>query len=128
MTFGVHIQTIPHAGQRYDTCGDWRVLSEPSLGIEKFRIDVSALGDWRYETLVAIHELVEAVLCHHRGISDEVVTAFDKAFDGEGEPGDSPDAPYRKEHFLATIIELMMASELGVDWALYEAAIERLSK
>jgi len=33
----------------------------------------------------------------------------------DGEPGDLPDAPYRKEHRFAMLIEHMMAHELGIE-------------
>ena len=42
------------------------------------------------------------------------------------EPGDSPDAPYHKEHVFATKIERLLAKEFDVDWREYEAAINSL--
>jgi hypothetical protein len=81
---------------------------------------------------VALHELIEVTLCEERGITCEQVDAFDKAYErtrpkgDESEPGDSPDAPYRKEHFFSTSIERLMAAELGVDWAKYDEAIYKL--
>ena len=126
----VTITTIPHDKQRYDTVGDW----ETGPRVNEFWIKVSQMSDWRYEFLVGIHEAVEAALCHHRGITEEEVTAFDKKFDEEPpegkwpgvEPGDSPDAPYRKEHFFATTIERLIAAELGVDWNTYDDEVESL--
>jgi hypothetical protein len=121
------IETIPHASQPYPTCGDWRTDSDGVL-----RINVSEeIGD-KYAFLVALHELVEVRLCQLRKISTEEVDKFDKAYeatrpDGDNsEPGDSPDAPYRDEHFFATSIERLMALEMGVNWAEYEAAINKL--
>ena len=82
--------------------------------------------------LVAVHELVEVLLCKHRGITAAKVDAFDKAFEkarkpgNEDEPGDDPKAPYRKEHFFATNIEALLSAELGVDWAKYEREINDL--
>jgi hypothetical protein len=60
------------------------------------------------------------------------VDVFDMAYektrpDGDdSEPGDSPDAPYRNEHFFATSIERLIAAEFGVDWMLYESHINEL--
>jgi hypothetical protein len=55
--------------------------------------------------------------------------AFEKARESgrvSGEPGDAPDSPYRREHFFATSLERLLAAELGVDWAVYEAHVDSL--
>ena len=99
------------------------------------------------ESLIAIHEAIEATLCLRAGISEEAVNAFDIEFekaretgrddrsyfvfrdrqvDADAEPGDQPDAPYYKQHQLATAVERMMAAEMGVDWTTYEEANEAL--
>lgn len=126
----INIQTIPHDQHRYPTCGDWWLDTEGNL-----QIRVSAMGNQDYEALVALHELVEVLLCKKRGISTERVDAFDMQFEkdrelglhGENdEPGDDPQAPYKREHFFATNIEALMSSELGVDWKTYESTIEKL--
>jgi len=85
------------------------------------------MGNWRYELLVAVHELVEAFLCMHDGVSEESVDKFDKQFvQRDAEPGDSPDAPYARQHCLATGVERILAACLGVKWDWYEEAIEKL--
>lgn len=117
----ITIETIPHETQRYATVGDWYYDKDETLCIK-----VSALSDWRREVLVAIHELVEVVLCKHNGVSTELVDEFDIQFEkariegDESEPGDDPKAPYRKEHCVATGVERILAAELGVDWKPYE--------
>ena len=123
----IQLRTIPHAQQRYETVGDWRILPDRSI-----QIDVSDMGNEDYAFLVAIHEALEVWLCQKRGITDEAVTAFDIEFErnrpegDESEPGDAPGAPYRKEHFFATNIERMIAAELGIDWREYEKAVVSL--
>lgn len=123
----VTIKTIPHKEQRYPTCGDWRFDAEGNL-----EIAVSEMDDWRYEMLVAFHELAEALMCRHRGISEQDVTAFDVAFEknrgvlGEGEPGDQKDAPYHKEHVFAENLECMLAGQLDVEMPDYLAALYAL--
>lgn len=112
----VSIKTVEHARQRYPTCGDWQFLNG---GIY---VKVSALPDWRYELLVGIHEVVEAALCKHRGISEEAVTAFDVACESD-DPGAQAEAPYHKEHMFAERVERLIAEELGVDWHAYEDAL-----
>ncbi len=114
------VETLRHAFQRYPTCGDW--TNENGV----LRVKVSELPDWRYEALVAIHEIVEATLCRADGVTPEQVDAFDMAFKGDSEPGDDPQAPYRRQHLMATAIEKMLAAALGVDWQAYERAIEEL--
>ena len=120
MSLNIEIKTIPHREQRYDTCGDWRIDGD------NLTILVSDLGDWRLEYLVADHELREALLCRHRGISQKTVDDFDTACQCEGEPGDDPQAPYKREHFFATSIERLTAAELDVDWAEYEGKLNVL--
>ena len=118
--FAAHIDTVMHEDQRYPTVGDWLNLDT------RFLILVSRLPDWRYEALIAIHELVEAVLCRHAGITQEAVDAFDIAHPEAPEPGDLTDAPYRHQHAIASGIERLLAAELGVDWLEYDKAIEAL--
>lgn len=126
----ITIETIPHGAQRYPTVGDWTFDADGSLTIK-----VSKLSDWRYEMLVAVHELVEVLLCKQRGITQEMVDKFDIEFEtcrhldqcGEyDEPGDEPGAPYHKEHVFATNIEALLAAELGVEWNDYEKEVESL--
>ena len=62
----IHIKTIPHDTQRYPTVGDYWTSS---AGVEEVR--VSEMPDWRYEALVAVHELIEMILTKHRGIAEE---------------------------------------------------------
>lgn len=123
----ITIETIPHEKQRYPTVGDWEWIDNESLSIR-----VSELGDWRYNALVAIHELVEVLKCKHDGVTQESVDKFDieyeksRAEDDDSEPGDSPQSPYKEQHCLATGIERILASALGVDWKDYDEVIMAL--
>lgn len=126
----VTIKTIPHDKQVYETCGDWRFDEKGDLNIF-----ISDMKNWKYEALVAIHELIEVCLCKDREITTEEVDAFDINFEEQrkigfhseqDEPGDDPDAPYRKEHFFATSVERLIAAELGVDWKEYDEAVVNL--
>jgi hypothetical protein len=118
----VLIGTIPHHEQRYDTVGDWQFNETTG----QLTIWVSDLNNWRYELLVGVHELVEALLCSHGKITQEKVDAFDLKYDGDGEPGDEPNCPYRGPHCIATGIERILAAVLGVTWIAYEEAIADL--
>ena len=122
----IDIETIPHNCQRYPTCGDF-LTSGDVMGIK-----VSEMGDWRYEMLIAIHELVEVMLCKQAGIPEALVDQFDMDYEknrkpgDHSEPGDDLRAPYRRQHFVATNIERQIAHELGVDWQAYCDAVEAL--
>lgn len=128
----ITIETIPHSEQRYPTVGDWQKTPD---GLQ---IKVSQMSDERYAILVAIHELIEFVLCEQHGISGERVDAFDMAFEKEreeyakagvflvGEPGDNLACPYRNEHAIATGIERIMAAQLEVNWKTYEKEVNSL--
>lgn len=117
------IETIPHEQQRYTTVGDWFYDTDGTLHIK-----VSALSDPKREQLIAVHELVEVLCCQHAGISQKAVDDFDKSFGDnmEEEPGDSPDAPYVRQHCLATGIERILAAEWGMSWKQYEWELEHL--
>lgn len=121
------IQTIPHCRQRYETPGDWEVFNDGSTAIK-----VSMLENSDYEFLIGLHELVECYLCKKRGIKDADVTAFDEAFEANrppgntAEPGDDPRAPYARQHRTATIVEMIVADALEVDWSAYAAAVVAL--
>jgi hypothetical protein len=94
------------------------------------------MGDWRKEAAVAVHELVEAILCRNDGVSEAAVDAFDIEYERDrppfgtpgdfGEAGDSPHAPYHRQHCFATAVERMLIAALGVPWAEYEKAVEAL--
>lgn len=132
----IEIEVIPHEKQRYDTVGDWYYRKDADLATGKLGqvlvIRVSELGDWRYNALVALHELVEVLLCRHDGVTQEEVDRFDMDFEAhrkredDSEPGDHPAAPYRKQHLLATGIEKMLAAWLGVYWKSYDERILKL--
>jgi hypothetical protein len=85
-----------------------------------------------FEFLVYMHELIESHLCRKRGIPEPDIMNFDLNFEenrpkgNTDEPGDSPYAPYHKEHLYATKIERTLAKELGVDWDEYEKTVNSL--
>jgi hypothetical protein len=121
------IEIIPHTEQRYETAGDWWYDEAGDL-----QIRVSDLHSWRMEALIGIHEAIEAVLCKSAGISGEDVDRFDKQYEAarqdgdDSEPGDAPDAPYYHEHQIATGVERILATELGVAWTGYEDVVNAL--
>ncbi len=123
----ITIQTIPHVNHRYPTVGDYYEGANGALNIV-----VSDMQNENYEFLVALHELIESHLCKQRSITEFAITEFDIAFEEQrpagntDEPGDSPRAPYQKEHQFATKIEQQVAAELGVDWDAYDKVVINL--
>lgn len=128
--FEIHIKTIPHRKQRYETVGDWLWIGKGKA--KRLLIRVSQMSDWRYEFLVALHELVEVALCHYQGITQKQVDAFDMRFEKNrkpgnvDEPGDDDKAPYRVQHCIATGVERIAAALLGVSWNRYADEVESL--
>lgn len=127
------VKKVLYNQQRYPTCGDWWFDPEDMGGT--LQIKVAITGDDKYDTLVAIHEIVEAILCKSRGISESDVTAFDTQYEADRdkglhnpsqEPGDDYNAPYYKEHQVATKVEKIIAEELGVNWDHYDKTIQDL--
>lgn len=126
----VSIRFIDHICQRYPTVGDW-FWRHTTLHIR-----VSDMRDDRFNMLVAVHEYIEALLCWKANISESDVTKFDLDFEdkrsrhellgGVKEPGDHPDAPYFKQHQIATNVERFLADQLGIDWEEYDAAVNKL--
>lgn len=123
----IKISLINHEQQKYPTVGDWRFRVNETLEIK-----VSKMANWKFELLVAIHELIEAALCKHSGIDVKVVEDFDEVHEllrvtgDDSEPGDNPSAPYHKEHVFATEIEKQCAQELGVNWEEYSEKVSSL--
>jgi hypothetical protein len=117
----INIEQIPHSEQRYNTVGDWRI-DENTITVK-----VSSELGHRNAHLVAIHELVEAVLCLWHGVKEADVDAWDLEHE-EPEPGELRNCPYQKEHQIASIVEQLVAHELDVDWEMYEDQIFRIWK
>lgn len=137
----IRIEVIPNAEHRRPFTGaDWYFTTEHTLApagsgkmsvpIEVLHVKVSNMSDWRREMILAMHEVVEAILCKHNGVTQEQVDDFDKLYqkshDSDIEAGDAVDAPYRREHCFATAVERMMAAEMDVDWGDYERELDEL--
>jgi len=125
----IKIKTIPHKDQRYNTVGDYVGSANTET------ISISDLNNWKYEILVATHELVESVLCKSRGITNKSITDFDEKFnqgrrteENVAEPGLSNNAPYHNEHMFATMMEKKLAEELDINWDEYNKHIDHLYK
>lgn len=117
------IEFIPHAEQRYNTCGDWLYEGDTLV------IRVSATDDQRNQQLVAVHELVECLVCNVDGVTKESVDAFDMGPGADlDEPGASPAAPYHEQHEFAEAMERMLAFAMSVAWNEHDAVLGELSR
>lgn len=129
------IESIPHASQRYPTCGDWFLDDQGTM-----QIKVSEeMGDASC-FLVALHELFEAKVAMNRGVTvkevDDFDTAYEKAhrkggtLEGErlddSEPGDDPTCPVFVEHGLATAIEQIACVSMGIAWHEHDKRVNEL--
>lgn len=121
----ITIETISHNQQRYPTVGDWQWSSEGNLNIK-----VSDVGDIEYNFLVGRHEMDEAMLCRHEGVTEKEVDDYDFSHPDAG--GDSfsgsTDAPYYQQHCDALAAEWQMSRLLEVDWEQYSDTLEELFK
>lgn len=120
----ITIKVIPESQQRACVNGcDWYWDDNNDL-----QVRVSPLSDWRHEVLLGIHEVVEAIMCRHNGVTQEMVDAFDVEYDKthavDINAGDDPASPYKREHTLATAIERIICAELEVDWKTYDDEIQ----
>lgn len=75
----VLVTTVDHKNQRYPTTGDWH--TEPEGDSVNLFVKVSKMGNWKYEFLVALHELIESAVCFDTSVSEDDVTAFDEAYE-----------------------------------------------
>lgn len=119
MIKAVRLEIISPTGMRYRTVGDWFWTSEGFLTIQ-----VADTGNWKYNILVAVHELVEVVLCKNDGVTEKQVDKFDLAHQDDEDPGTHPKAPYGRQHLIAMGVEMTLAALMGVKWRVYEDALE----
>jgi hypothetical protein len=114
---------ISAASQRYPTLGDYYEDGKGTL-----HFNISDTGNDTYNKVILVHELVEQILTEYEGIKEEDIFAFDLWVENEieegrydGEPGDHPLSPYKKQHIFAENIERQIMNFLGLDFKKYES-------
>src|SRR5438132_11206958 len=115
----IRIDTIAENECRYRTVGDWRIDENGDIAIQ-----VVAMGDERYELLIAIHEMIEATLCKRDGVTTKQVDQYDLTHQNDDDPGLNHEAPYHDQHMVAFAVEILMAKVLGVDWVEYNETLD----
>ena len=121
------IDFIPHEHHRYDTLGDWYYVEQPD-GTQLQIMVTHTPGKPLYEQAIAVHELVEALLCNADGVSQATVDGWDMATSAGEEPGEEPGCPYRDQHATATTIEKIFLRESGEAWWEYENYLDSLGE
>jgi hypothetical protein len=128
----------PYSQMRYPTSGDWFFSDDGAT----LHIRVSHLSDRRYEFLLGLHELIEAMLCHFAGVSQKMVDNFDIPYEEAyqrrdpilpcgcpriepSDPGNDHHAPYYWQHRIADAAERMVAITLGVTWDDYDREVDK---
>lgn len=114
----VHIETLFHLHQRYDTLGDWLWNGR------HLTVRVSRMMDWRKQFLLMMHELTEAALCVDRGITQNEVDEWDFSHPESDEPGEVAGAPYLEEHRAAKEVEQLLCRHFGMDYFEYERSLQ----
>lgn len=116
----IHVMTVARDKMRPEVDGaDWFFDEKGDL-----QVRICPMTDWRYEALLAVHEMTEALMCMHNGVSQVSVDRFDQEFDKthqfDSEAGDDPNSPYKIEHTFATAIERILAGVFKINWASYD--------
>jgi hypothetical protein len=122
----ITIEFISHKEQRLGAIGDWFFEHNGDLVVR-----VSDLGDWRYNFLVGRHEMDEALLCMHHGITTEMVDK-DQINAADTDDPDSfsgyPGSCLQNQHNDSLAAEWVMSRLLGVNWKSYGEAAEKVGK
>lgn len=115
----ISINIVPRSKMRYDTLDDYHRENG------RLVVDICGIGNNTYERMLLIHALTEQLICEYMGISDETITAWDRAHLHSPEPGDAPGCPYLVPHGVAMAVERMIAAVLKIPWEKYEQDLER---
>jgi hypothetical protein len=116
----ITIKIVPESEMRAEVDGaDWYWDRNGDL-----QVRVTPMSDWRREILLAVHEMVEALMCKVNGVTQASVDKFDLEYDKthtfDFDAGDAAGAPYEREHCLATAIERILCAEFKVNWESYD--------
>jgi hypothetical protein len=122
MKIEIEIKDIDN--MRYPTVGDYYEKEDGTL-----KFEVADTGNPFYNKMVLIHEMIEQAMTEYLGITEQSIMDFDLQYEKEREegkheddeePGFEPDAPYQREHTIATAVEMMMCAHVGIAWNTYD--------
>lgn len=106
--------------------GDWEISDTPNSVFFDIFCGRTRVTD--YDFLILMHEITEAYLCYRQGVTGEEVDKYDMEHEHCDSPGDHEDAPYHKQHMIATDVESMLSVALGVNWMEYEQKQAQIMK
>ena len=107
----------------YQTAGDWKIDQWGNITASCAHLP----GMDASVTLVMCHEVIEAILCRHLGISEQSVTDFDTSHLELDEPGDSPHAPYNAAHMAAMDLERRLCEYMNLPWEQHEQNVAQIA-
>jgi hypothetical protein len=122
------LRVIPISKMRYKTLGDY-FQTAPGYWI----VTAAQLPNPSHSALILIHELIELISTQHARIPEPKILKFDLQFEKNNpgnnlEPGDSPLAPYHKQHQFSENIEHQLARFLHINWNSYNQSLNSLWK
>lgn len=113
---------------RNSQCGDWQRLEDGTILITVVEMPVKS------QIAVAIHELIEQILCEEDDVTDTKVTQHDAQFESERSVGKHPLAaeagadyrsPYRDQHLTAEYVERSVCYALRLPWQKHEHFVQK---
>ena len=127
------LETLPPEQMRdFEPYGDYDINHEGTT----VHVKIVETGRAEYNTILLAHEVIEVLLVILKRIPIGQIDEFDQRYEEarkrglhaeHEEPGDDPDSPYCHEHCIATSVERMLCSFLGVSWKNYNDALGELS-
>ena len=117
----ISIDTIPQKQHEYATYGNYKGH------IRRRFIEVSELNDWRWEFLIALHELIEQNIALALGLSEAEILAWDLAHLESDDPGSLDGCPYKFMHLYAERAEKDMCRMCNWDYEEYCKALDKHS-
>lgn len=123
----IQIKSIPASRMRIPgSLGDYWYDESGVL-----QVRVAEMENRDFETLIAVHEILEENGTRRRGLTEPEIQAFDEMWDKEqqegkhpadAEPGFDPRAPYLHEHTASDATERFYLAFWGLDFSSYEQA------
>ena len=110
----IHITYGDHAAE-----GTWKFDNDT------LRIIIPKLEDWREESILATHLLIEALICRANNVLPSSMDKYAELFNrkqtsllvgSDVDMEDEPNCPWSYEHCLARSVERMLAAVIGVPW------------
>lgn len=129
----IKLRRIDQKEQKFTTLGYWSWSKPGNKGT--LTVQVSRMGDWRFEAAVWGHELIEVFYCWLFRISTEEADRFDAFYEAEynagriattQEPGDDRKCPYYVGHSAGVAWEHFWIFISFCRWSKYVQECDRI--